>query len=120
LRNSQAHNMNVRMAALLFATLLAACSAATFPAAAPPPPRLVQAAPSDDLAAGQDEVSMEIIELMCRPCAARIVGDARLLPGVTSVHMELATKTLTLRFDTGLTGRDRVIASVEQIVASIQ
>lgn len=112
--------MSVRSAVLLLAALLVACSAGTLPAAAPPPPRLVQTAPSDDLAAGQDEVSMQIIELMCRPCAAQIVGDARLLPGVTGVHLELATKTLTLRFDTGLTGRDRVIASVEQIVANIQ
>jgi len=63
---------------------------------------------------------MEIIELMCRPCASQIVGNARLLPGVTSVYMELATKTLTLRFDTSLTQRDQVIASVEQIVAQIQ
>jgi len=111
--------MYVRLALVLFAALLVSCSSA-LPAAAPPPLRLVQAAPAEDLAAGQDEVSMEIIELMCRPCASQIVGDARLLPGVTSVHMELATKTLTLRFDTGITQRDRVIASVERIVAQIQ
>jgi copper chaperone CopZ len=107
------------LALVLFAVVLVSCSGA-LPAAAPPPPRLVHAAPAEDLAAGQDEVAMEIIELMCRPCASQIVGDARLLPGVTSVHMELATKTLTLRFDTGITQRDRVIASVEQIVAQIQ
>jgi copper chaperone CopZ len=106
------------LALVLVAAVLVSCSA--LPAAAPPPPRLVHAAPAEDLAAGQDEVSMEIIELMCRPCASQIVGDARLLPGVTSVHMELATKTLTLRFDTGITQRERVIASVEQIVAQIQ
>lgn len=107
------------MALVLVAAVLVSCGSA-LPAAAPPPPRLVHAAPAGDLAAGQDEVSMEIIELMCRPCASQIVGDARLLPGVTSVHMELATKTLTLRFDTGITQRDRVIAAVEQIVAQIQ
>jgi copper chaperone CopZ len=109
----------MRPAFVLLTVLLVGCSGAV-PAAAPPPPRLVQAAPSEDLAAGQGEVSMEIIELMCRPCASQIVGDARLLPGVTSVHMELATKTLTLRFDTTLTQREQVIASVEQIVAQIQ
>jgi copper chaperone CopZ len=109
----------VRPALVLFAALLAGCGG-TLPAAAPPPPRLVQAAPAADLAAGQEEVSMEIIELMCRPCASQIVGDARLLPGMISVHMELATKTLTLRFDTGVTQRDRVIAAMEQIVSQIQ
>jgi copper chaperone CopZ len=111
--------MHVRSALVLCASLLVGCTGA-LPAAAPPPPRLVQAAPSDDLAVGEDQVSLEIIELMCRPCASQIVGDARLLTGVTSVHMELTTKTLTLRFDTSLTQRDRVIASVEQIVAQIQ
>jgi copper chaperone CopZ len=109
----------VRPALVLFAALLAGCGGA-LPAAAPPPPHLVQAAPTADLAVGQDEVSMEIIELMCRPCASQIVGDARSLPGMISVHMELATKTLTLRFDTGVTQRDRVIAAMEQIVSQIQ
>lgn len=111
--------MRVRSALVLLAALLVGCTGA-LPAATPPPPRLVQAAPSDDLAVGEDQVSLEIIELMCRPCASQIVGDARLLTGVTSVHMELATKTLTLRFDTSLTQRERVIASVERIVAQIQ
>jgi copper chaperone CopZ len=111
--------VSVRLALVVFAVGLVTCGGA-LPAAAPPPPRLVHAAPAEDLAVGQDEVAMEIIELMCRPCASQIVGDARLLPGVTSVHMELATKTLTLRFDTGITQRDRVIASVERIVAQVQ
>jgi copper chaperone CopZ len=107
----------VRPALVLFIALAVACGR---PAAGPPPPHLLQSVPSEELAAGQDEVSMEIIELMCRPCASQIVGDSKVLPGVTAVHMELATKTLTLRFDTSLTQRDRVIASVEQIVARIQ
>ncbi len=63
---------------------------------------------------------MEVIELMCRPCASQIVQDARQLPGVTSVQMELATKTLTLRFDTSITGRDSVVSEVEDIVARVQ
>lgn len=75
---------------------------------------------ADVLAPSEDEVSLEIVELMCRPCAARIVGDSRQLPGVTGVHLELATKTLTVRFDTALTQRARIIASVEHIVAKIQ
>jgi len=112
--------MRMRVALVLLSALLFACGPAAAPAAAPPPPRLLQAAPSEDLGPGQSEVSMEIIELMCRPCAAQIVSGSRELPGVSSVTMELATKTLTLRFDTVLTDRDTVIASVEQIVANIQ
>lgn len=114
----QAHNRCVRSALLVFlGALLVGC---TQPAAALPPPHLVVSVPAQELAAGQDEISMEVIELMCRPCAAQIVGHSRELPGVTSVTMELATKTLTLRFDTNLTDREQVIASVEQIVANIQ
>ncbi len=108
---------DVRPALALLAALLVGC---TQPAAVLPSPHLVQSVPSEELAAGQDEVSLQIIELMCRPCAAQIVGSAKALPGVTSVTMELSTKTLTLRFDANVTGRERVIASVEQIVATIQ
>jgi len=110
----------VRSALVLFAALLIACGS-PLPAAKLPTPQVIDsAAASTDLAVGEDEVSMEIIELMCNPCAAQIVSKSRLLPGVTKVSMVLATKTLTVRYDTGLTGRDSVISSVEQIVASIQ
>jgi len=109
--------LDVRPAFVLLAALLVGC---TQSAAALPPPHLVRSVPSVELAADQDEVSMQIIELMCRPCTAQIVGHSKELPGVTSVTMELSTKTLTLRFDTNVTERERVIASVEQIVANIQ
>jgi len=115
--------MNVRPAFVLFTAFLVACAG---PAAALPPAYLPAAhvidpaAVSADVAANEDEVSMEIIELMCNPCAAQIVGKSRLVPGVTHVSMVLASKTMTLRYDRTLIARDRVIASVEQIVASIQ
>jgi copper chaperone CopZ len=110
--------MDVRPALVLVTALLVACGTAS---AALPPPRVIDAVQrSIDLASGQDELSMEVIELMCSPCAAQIVGKSRQLPGVTHVSMVLASKTLTVRYDTNLTGRERVIAAVEQIVASIQ
>ena len=34
--------------------------------------------------------------------------------------MELATKTLTLRYDTAVIARERLVSSVERIVANIQ
>ena len=77
-------------------------------------------AASAELSTTEDEVSMEIIELMCNPCAAQIVGKSRLVPGVTRVSMVLASKTLTVRFDRALVARDKVIASVEQIVARLK
>jgi hypothetical protein len=115
--------MDVRPALVLFVALLAACGpqAAMLPAAQLPAPRVIDAAEaSSDLAMGQEELSMEIIELMCNPCAAQIVSKSRLLPGVTKVSMVLATKTLIVQYDTGLTARGSVISAVEQIVASIQ
>jgi copper chaperone CopZ len=109
----------VRSALVLIAAFLIGCGSA-LPAAAPPPPRLVQTDPAPDLAVGQDELSMEVIELMCSPCAAQIVGRSRLIPGVSQVSMVLATKTLTLRYDPTLVGRETLIAKVEDIVATIQ
>ncbi|HUQ42114.1 MAG TPA: hypothetical protein VM052_06415 [Candidatus Limnocylindrales bacterium] len=73
-----------------------------------------------DLPAGNQELSMEVIELMCSPCAAQIVSKSRQIAGVTHVSMVLATKTLTLQFDPSVAARESIVASVEQIVASIQ
>ena len=110
--------MAVRPALVLFAALLISCGS---PQAALPAPRILDSVPvSADADAGQDEVSMEVIELMCNPCAAQIVSKSRLVPGVTHVSMVLATKTLTVRFDPVLITRRALIASVEQIVATIQ
>ncbi|HET7699353.1 MAG TPA: cation transporter [Candidatus Limnocylindria bacterium] len=109
----------MRPALILSTALLVACGQAAAPSAAPAP-RVIPAAVAADLAANEAEVSMEILELMCSPCAAQIVREAKLLPGVTGVHLELTTKTLTLRYDTAATGRERVVAAVEQIVAAIQ
>jgi copper chaperone CopZ len=109
--------MDVRPALVLFAALLLACEA---PASAPPVPRVLNSVPVADVATAQEDLSLEVIELMCSPCAAQIVSKSRQLPGVTHVSMVLATKTLTVRFDTTQTARERVIASVEQIVASVQ
>ena len=111
--------MDVRPALVLVAALLIACGAPQ--AAALPAPRLLGSVPaSSELAAGQDELSMEVIELMCNPCAAQIVSKSRLVSGVTHVSMVLATKTLTVQFDPALITRQDLIASVEQIVATIQ
>ena len=112
--------MDVRPALVLFTALLIACGSSA-PTADLPPPRVLDAsAASADLAVGEEEVSMEIIELMCNPCAAQIVSRSRLVPGVTKVSMILASKTLIVRFDSARVARDSVISSVEDIVATIQ
>jgi copper chaperone CopZ len=111
--------MDVRPALVFVAALLIACGSAG--STNLPPPRVVAAADVPaDLTSGQDEVSMEIVELMCSPCAAEIVSKSRQLPGVTKVSMFQASKTLTVRYDTARTSRESVISSVEEIVATIQ
>lgn len=71
-------------------------------------------------AEGDEEVSLEILELMCSPCADKIVHGSRALHGVTFVSMQLNTKTLTVRFDPAITDRDAVVVAVDTIVASIR
>lgn len=111
--------MDVRPALVLFMAFLLACGSAG--SSNLPPPRVVADADVPaDLTAGQDEVSMEIVELICSPCAAQIVSKSKQLPGVTKVSMVLASKTLTVRYETAVTNRERVISSVEEIVARIQ
>jgi copper chaperone CopZ len=83
-----------------------------------PAPVVLDPAAADASADGV--VTMEVFELLCGPCAAQIVRRSREIEGVTDVRMELATKTLTIRFDPARVGRDRVVAGVEQIVGSIQ
>ena len=110
--------MDVRPALVFFAALLIACGS---PGSSNlPPPRVIAADAPADLTAGQDEVSREIVELMCSPCAAEIVSKSRELPGVKRVSMVQASKTLTVRYDTARTSRESVISSVEEIVATIQ
>jgi copper chaperone CopZ len=107
----------MRPALVLFVALVTACGSAS---AAVPAPHLLRGAAAADLAKGEEEMTLEIVELMCRPCASQIVSGTKALPGVTSVTMELATKTLTVRYDTAITARDRVHASIDKIVATIQ
>jgi len=43
----------------------------------------------------------------------------RKIPGVTEVSVDLAARTMTLRFDGAVTNKERVVAAVETVVGSI-
>jgi len=69
--------------------------------------------------ASDGEVTVEITELMCLTCRTEIAAGCRKIPGVTDVSVDLAARTMTLRFDTAVTTRARVVAAVETVVGSI-
>ena len=66
-----------------------------------------------------DEMTVNVIELFCQTCAEQIQDGCRAIPGVTSVHVDRHEHQITLRFDPGLTTAARVLAAVDDVVASI-
>ena len=71
------------------------------------------------VASASDQVTMNVLELVCRSCAQHVLSGCREIPGVASVEMDLRTKQLTLHFDAALTTRERVIAAVDAVVSTI-
>jgi copper chaperone CopZ len=71
------------------------------------------------VSAGDDQVTVDILELFCRKCAEEIIANCKDIVGVTAVDVDRKDKTLTLHFASGVTSRDRVLADVDAAVASI-
>jgi copper chaperone CopZ len=71
------------------------------------------------VASANDEVTVNVLELMCRSCYEHIITGCRNIEGVASVEVERAEKLITLHFDSSLTSRDRVLAAVDDVVATI-
>ena len=78
-----------------------------------PPPSAVLAATS------QDEVTVNVLELICQSCAEHIIGGCRAIEGVTSVEVDRRERLITLHFDPARTSRERVIIAVDNVVATI-
>ncbi len=66
-----------------------------------------------------DEMTVNVIELFCQTCAEQIQDGCRAIAGVTSVHVDRHEHQITLRFDPGVTSAERVLAAVDDVVASI-
>ena len=95
------------------ALFLGACGAPVSKTAARdlPPVTLVTSA--------NDEVTVEVLELICQSCAEHIIAGCRQIQGVASVEADRRERRVTLHFDSSLTNRERILEAVDDVVASI-
>ena len=98
---------------IVLALFLSACgaSASTTVGRDRPPLTLV--------ASANDEVTVNVLELICRSCYEHIVAGCRDIDGVASVQVDRRERLITIHFDSTLTTRARVLAAVEDLVATI-
>ena len=71
------------------------------------------------IAVADDEVTVNVLELFCRSCTEKILSGCRDIYGVTAVDVDRKDKLMTLRFVSSVTTRDRVLAAVDRVVATI-
>ncbi|TMC78745.1 MAG: heavy-metal-associated domain-containing protein [Chloroflexi bacterium] len=98
---------------LALGLMLGACAPAPRTAARDLPPVQVLAS------AANDEVAVNVLELICQSCAEHIIAGCKSIPGVASVDVNRKEKLLTLHFDSSFTTRERVLAAVDEVVATI-
>ena len=98
---------------VVFAVFLSACGApASRTMSRDLPPVTV-------VASSNEEVTVNVLELICQSCAEHIVASCRQIEGVVSVKADRKEKLITLHFDSSLTTRERILAAVDDVVASI-
>jgi copper chaperone CopZ len=71
------------------------------------------------VASANDEVTVNVLELICKSCAEHILAGCRQIEGVVSVEVDRKERLITLRFDSSLTTRARILAAVDELVATI-
>jgi len=71
------------------------------------------------VASANDEVTVNVLELLCRTCYEHIVGGCRDIEGVASVQVDRRERLITIHFDSSLTTSARVVAAVDELVANI-
>ncbi len=71
------------------------------------------------VASANDEVTVNVLELICRTCYEHIIAGCRQIDGVASVAVDRRERLITIHFDSSLTTRARVVAAVEDLVATI-
>jgi copper chaperone CopZ len=105
----------VRPGLLLFALLAllsSGCGAPSKTGARDLPPVVL-------VASASDEVTVNVLELICQTCYEHIISGCRHIEGVVSVEADRSEKLLTLHFDSSVTTRARVLAAVDEVVATI-
>ena len=70
------------------------------------------------VASANDEVTVNVLELICQSCAEHIIEGCRQIEGVASVDVDRKERLMTIHFDSSVTTRDRVLAAVDTVVAS--
>jgi copper chaperone CopZ len=70
-------------------------------------------------ASANEEMTLDVLELICQSCAEHIIAGCRQIEGVASVEVDRRARLITLRFDSSLTTRARILAAVDDVVASI-
>jgi copper chaperone CopZ len=71
------------------------------------------------VASANDEVTVNVLELICRSCYEHIVAGCHDIEGVASVDVDRSQRLLTIHFDSSMTTRARVVAAVDDLVATI-
>jgi copper chaperone CopZ len=66
-----------------------------------------------------EEVTVNVLELICQSCAEHVLAGCRHIEGVASVAVDRRARLITLYFDSSLTTRERVVAAVDDVVATI-
>jgi len=111
-----AHNETVRPGlrlVLAFALLSSACGApASRTVARDLPPVKV-------FASANDQVTVDVLELICQTCVEHILAGCRRIEGVAAVAVDRRERLITLYFDSALTTRARVVAAVDDVVATL-
>ena len=75
--------------------------------------------PVSVVASANDQVTVDVLELICQSCAEHILAGCRQIEGVASVAVDRRERLITLYFDSSLTSRERVVAAVDDVVATI-
>ena len=71
------------------------------------------------VASADDEVTVNVLELICQSCAEQVLAGCRQIEGVASVAVDRRERLITLYFDSAVTTRERVVAAVDDVVATI-
>ncbi len=71
------------------------------------------------VASANDEVTVNVLELICRSCVEHILAGCRQIEGVASIEVDRRERLMTVHFDSSVTTRARILAAVDDVVASI-
>lgn len=65
--------------------------------------------------AASQTVVLAVPGIACKSCAGDVAGSLKRLPGITKVHVDESKRTVTIQFDDGKVGIDRMIKAIDRI-----